>query len=155
MSFQIARVRNREDLETVVTLFRAYADSLDVDLCFQNFAEELAAMPGKYAPPLGDLWLAKQGSKAIGCAALRPLQDRICEIKRLYVTPEGRGLGLGKALVGEVLNAASEIGYSEIRLDTLPTMHAAISLYRACGFEIIPAYYDTPVTGTVFMRRRL
>jgi ribosomal protein S18 acetylase RimI-like enzyme len=155
VSIQIATVRNRDDLDTVITLFRAYAASLDVDLCFQNFEEELAAMPGKYAPPDGDLWLAKSDGVAIGCAALRPLDGKICEMKRLYVSPQGRGLGVGKALLGEVLQAAAAIGYGEIRLDTLPTMHAAIGLYRSSGFEVIPAYYDTPIAGTVFMRRKL
>ena len=152
----ILRVREPDDIDAIADLFRAYAASLDVDLCFQNFAEELSGLPGKYAPPLGELFLARDGNGApIGCAAFRPLEEGVCEMKRLYVAPEGRGQGLGRLLADLVIEEATRAGYREIRLDTLPSMSAAIALYQSCGFEPMPSYYDTPVGGTVFLRRRL
>jgi GNAT superfamily N-acetyltransferase len=155
--FQIAPVRTPDDLAATIALFRAYAASLDVDLAYQNFEAEMAAMPGKYAPPAGELLLARDPAGApIGCVGLRPLQPSgICEMKRLYVAPEGRGSGVGEGLVKAVLREAGRIGYREMRLDTLPTMTGAMMLYRKCGFEPIAPYYDTPVAGTVFLRRRL
>ncbi|WP_457092276.1 GNAT family N-acetyltransferase [Microvirga sp. P5_D2] len=155
--FSIARARTPSEVSAVSDLFRAYATSLDVDLCFQGFAAELAAMPGKYAPPAGELLLARDAEgRPIGCVGLRPVDSEgCCEMKRLYVTPEGRGLGLGERLVGMILGEAKRIGYREIRLDTLPSMTSAIALYRKLGFEPMDAYYDTPVAGTLFLRRVL
>lgn len=153
----IRPVRQGEDLAAIADLFRAYAASLDVDLCFQGFAAELAGLPGKYAPPQGELFLARDAAGvAIGCAAFRPLQEEgIAEMKRLYVTPEGRGQGLGRFLAQAVIDGAARAGYGEICLDTLPSMEPAIALYRSLGFEPMKSYYDTPVGGTVFLRRRL
>ena len=155
--FSIAPIRTGGDLAATIALFRAYADSLGIDLSYQNFDEEMAAMPGKYAPPKGALLLARDNNgKAVGCVALRPIApDGCCEMKRLYVAPEGRGGGLGKRLIGGVIAEARRIGYFEMRLDTLPSMTAAIALYRSAGFEDIAPYYETPVAGTIFMRRRL
>lgn len=155
--FRIAAVRTAEDLEAVAALFQAYAASLAVDLGYQGFAEELASLPGKYAPPAGALLLAcGPRGHALGCVALRPMPHAACcEIKRLYVSPEGRGLGLGRALIAAVLDAAASIGYREARLDTLPDMKAAIALYRKAGFAPIAPYYDSPVPGTIFMGRAL
>ncbi len=155
--FSIAPARTASEVAAVSDLFRAYAASLDVDLCFQGFEAELAAMPGKYAPPQGELLLARDAvGRAIGCAALRPVEaEGCCEMKRLYVAPEGRGLGLGERLVGMVIDVAKRIGYCEIRLDTLPSMTSAIALYRKFGFEPMNAYYETPVGGTLFLRRIL
>lgn len=145
-----------EDLGHIRRLFEAYAASLDIDLSYQDFAAELNALPGKYAPPAGALYLAFTGTEATGCVALRPFAEPgICEMKRLYVTPQGRGTGLGRALVARVLDTARSIGYREIRLDTLPSMQAAITLYQSFGFREIPAYYDTPVEGTVFLGAEL
>jgi GNAT superfamily N-acetyltransferase len=153
----IAPVRTADDLAATIRLFRAYASSLDVDLSYQNFEEEMAAMPGKYAPPGGELLLARDAaSDAIGCVGLRPIEpDGCCEMKRLYVAPEDRGCGLGKALVDVLVEVAERIGYQEMRLDTLPSMAGAQALYRKLGFEVITPYYETPVAGTVFMRRVL
>jgi GNAT superfamily N-acetyltransferase len=153
----ITPVRTADDLASVITLFRAYAGSLQVDLTYQNFEAEMAAMPGKYAPPNGELLLARALSGApIGCVGLRPLDDPgCCEMKRLYVSPEGRGIGLGRRLVEAVVREAERIGYSELRLDTLPFMDDAIALYRKSGFEPMEPYYETPVVGTVFLRRSL
>lgn len=145
------------DLADAARLFQAYAASLPVDLDYQDFAGELADLPGKYAPPDGALLLARgQAGEAIGCVGLRPLADPgACEMKRLYVSPGGRGLGLGRALMQAVTDQARRQGYREMRLDTLPTMAAAQGLYRQAGFEVIPPYYDTPIEGTVFMRLHL
>jgi ribosomal protein S18 acetylase RimI-like enzyme len=155
--FYITPVRSADDLSATVELFKAYAASLEIDLAYQDFAAELAAMPGKYSSPDGELLLARDiEGRPLGCVGLRPLaSDGCCEMKRLYVSPRGRGLGLGKALVDAVIAAAQAIGYREMRLDTLPTMTSAIALYRASGFVAIEPYYDTPVAGTHFLGRRL
>jgi ribosomal protein S18 acetylase RimI-like enzyme len=154
---RIAPVRTADDLAATIALFRAYAASLDVDLSYQNFEEEMAAMPGKYAPPAGELLLARDAAGVvIGCVGLRPIEpDGCCEMKRLYVAPEGRGSGLGQALVDTLVEVAERIGYREMRLDTLPSMAGAQALYRKLGFEVMAPYYETPVAGTLFMRRAL
>ncbi|MBX7249246.1 MAG: GNAT family N-acetyltransferase [Caulobacteraceae bacterium] len=141
------------DLADIVRLFRAYEASIDTDLCFQGFDAEVASLPGKYAPPKGALLMARTPrGQPIGCVAVRPIEgDGVCEMKRLYVAPEGRGAGLGKALMQAAIGEARRIGYREIRLDTLPSMTTAQALYRAAGFVRIAPYYGTPVGGTVFM----
>lgn len=160
-AFTITPVRTPSDLKDAIALFYAYAESLGIDLAFQNFDAEMAAMPGKYSPPQGELLIARNAEGlAIGCVGLRPLPHlgldlRICEMKRLYVTPSGRGTGVGKALVRELIAIARQLGYSEMRLDTLPRMLAALSMYRAFGFEDIPAYYQTPLGGTHFLALKL
>jgi len=154
---RIAPVRTDEDLAAAARLFRAYAASLEIDLAFQNFEAELRGLPGPYAPPGGVLLLARGPDGApVGCVGLRPIEpEGCCEMKRLYVSPEGRGSGLGQGLVDAVLREAGRIGYREIRLDTLPSMAGAIALYRKSGFEPTEPYYDTPIAGMVFMRRAL
>ena len=126
-------------------------------MAYQDFATELTTLPGKYAPPAGELLLARDSmGTPLGCAALRPLgHDGCCELKRLYVVPEARGMSLGRALLDAVLETAAHIGYREIRLDTLPDMRAALALYRQAGFVPIAPYYDTPLAGTRFLGRRL
>jgi len=152
MSFKIEPVSSAADLEAVSDLFRAYVASLGIDLAYQGFEQELATLPGKYAPPAGALLIAKNlEEEPVGCVALRPLSSEICEMKRLYVDPAGRGLGLGRALTEAIIAEAIRIGYREMRLDTLPTLTAAAELYRKTGFVPIPAYYDTPIEGTLFM----
>jgi ribosomal protein S18 acetylase RimI-like enzyme len=153
----ISPVKTESDLSAVRQLFEAYARSLTVDLCYQGFPEELAGLPGRYSPPGGALLLARDtADRALGCVALRPLSPPVCcEMKRLYVAPEGRGLGLGKALVQAVMTEAKQLGYREVRLDTLPDMTEAIALYRQLGFQSIAPYYDTPVAGTLFLGRSL
>lgn len=147
-------VRSPEDLADAIKLFRAYAASLPVDLGYQGFEAEMAAMPGKYAPPDGDLLLARNAhGTALGCVGLRRFgREGDCEMKRLYVAPEGRGLGLGKALAEALIAAARTRGYRAVLLDTLADMTAAQALYRSLGFETVPAYYETPIAGTIFMR---
>ncbi|PVB61055.1 GNAT family N-acetyltransferase [Labrenzia sp. 011] len=153
----ISAVKTAEDLDVVKSLFRAYVDWLAIDLSYQGFEEELAGMPGKYAPPSGALYLAKdRDGSSLGCVGLRPFaRQGCCEMKRLYVLPAGRGRGVGRALIERVLETAAQAGYNEMLLDTLPSMTGAIKLYKAAGFEEIPAYYDTPVEETLFFRRTL
>ncbi|MBY8826164.1 GNAT family N-acetyltransferase [Sphingomonas colocasiae] len=150
-------VRTPDDLADVAALFRAYAASLDVDLAYQDFADELAGLPGRYAPPMGALLIARNGEGApLGCIALRPMKNpACCEMKRLFVAPAGRGLGLGRRLADALIAVAKELGYREMWLDTLPSMAAAQSLYRTMGFVVVDPYYASPVAGTLFMRRML
>lgn len=143
------------DLVEVRSLFREYADSLDVDLEFQGFEAELAALPGKYAAPAGRLLLAWRATVAVGCVAVRPLDEDSCEMKRLFVRPMARGEHLGRRLAERVCEEARRIGYSRICLDTLPGMHAAISLYLTLGFKRIEPYVFNPVPGTLFLARDL
>jgi ribosomal protein S18 acetylase RimI-like enzyme len=152
----IVEVTRPEDLAAVARLFAAYAASLPVDLGYQDFATELETLPGKYAPPGGALFLARDAADAaLGCVGLRPMADGACEMKRLYVAPAARGLGLGKTLVDAVLAAAVLRRYREIRLDTLPTMAEAIALYRRLGFVEIAPYYEGAPAGTRFLARPL
>lgn len=155
--FVIQRVRSVADAADVADLFRAYAAALPVDLAYQDFAAELAALPGKYAPPGGELLLARDASgAALGCVALRPLgDDGVCEMKRLYLDPSARGTGLGRALAQAVADVARGLGYRELRLDTLPSMSTALRLYRDMGFAEIDAYYAPTPPGTVFLALRL
>ena len=154
-AFHIASALTPDDLAAVATLFRAYAASLTVDLAYQNFEQELAGLPGSYAPPLGVLLLARGGDGIpLGCVALRAMSDAgCCEMKRLFVSPAARGSGLGRALIAAISSEARTLGYREIRLDSLPEMTEAIALYRNMGFEAMPPYYETPIIGTVFLRR--
>lgn len=155
-SFAIQPVRSPEDLKAVIALFYAYAEFLGVDLTYQKFEAEMASMPGHYAPPRGELLLARgMDGASLGCVGLRPLDDGTCEMKRLYVTPQARGLKLGRALADAIVAEARRIGYSQMRLDTLPKLKAAIALYKNMGFRRIAAYYDTPIVGTMFFSLKL
>jgi putative acetyltransferase len=140
-----------DDIAVVHELFQEYAAALAVDLCFQGFAEELAQLPGTYAPPRGRLMLAWANDVAAGCVALRPIADSVCEMKRLYVRPAFRGQDLGKQLAERVTAEAKHIGYSSMRLDTLPQMSATTRLYESLGFVRRNAYYNTPLQDTIFM----
>jgi ribosomal protein S18 acetylase RimI-like enzyme len=146
-----------EDIATVRRLFEAYAASLDVDLCFQNFARELATLPGDYAPPRGVLLLAERDQRSVGCVALRPLHAnangdaRVGEVKRLYVAPDDRGGGAGRALMTALIERARDLRYDELKLDTLATMTAAQALYASLGFRACERYYDNPLEGVGYM----
>jgi ribosomal protein S18 acetylase RimI-like enzyme len=157
MPAKIRPARSPEDIAAAAGLFRAYADGLGVDLCFQDFDAEVAGLPGAYAPPGGELLLARDvAGRPVGCVALRPLSVAGCaEMKRLYVAPAGRGGGVGRLLAEAILKTADRLGYRQVRLDTLPTMTEAIGLYRTLGFEPIAPYYDTPVAGTLFLAKTL
>jgi GNAT superfamily N-acetyltransferase len=151
--FRISPASAAQDLGAVADLFARYAASLPVDLSYQDFASELAALPGKYAPPGGQLLLARDPDGApLGCVGLRPIPlAGCCEMKRLFLLPNARGLGLGRAMAEAVIEEARRLGYRELRLDTLPTMDAAMGLYERLGFDRIAAYYEPTPAGTVFM----
>ena len=148
-------VQTDEDLASAKLLFEEYAESLDFDLDFQGFDQELANLPGEYAPPKGCLLLAEYEGQPAGCVALRALGQDICEMKRLYVRPEFRGLGIGRALAEAVIAQARNIGYTRMRLDTAPSMEAARTLYRSLGFRQISPYRYNPIEGAVFMESEL
>lgn len=153
---KIIQAETSEQVEQARVLFREYEAGLGLDLCFQGFEQELASLPGKYAPPQGCLLLAVEDEQILGCAAFRQINADTCEMKRLFVRETGRGRGLGKDLVEEIIKRARLAGYRSIRLDTLPSrMGKAIAIYRARGFREIPAYYETPVNETIFMELRL
>lgn len=137
------------------SLFRAYADSLDIDLGFQDFEAELAGLPGKYAAPAGRILLARQGDQAVGCIALRPLQDGGCEMKRLYVRPDMRGERLGRRLAERLCQEARDAGYTHMCLDTLSTMSAAVALYTSLGFKPTEAYVFNPIPDALYFKLAL
>jgi putative acetyltransferase len=151
----IRRAVSAKEVETARTLFREYEKNIGISLCFQSFTEEVATLPGAYAPPDGRLLLAFVGTDVAGCVALRKIGEGVAEMKRLYVRPAYRGTGLGRKLAEAVLDEAKAIGYRTLRLDTLATMKEAQALYLSMGFTDIPAYNEHPVEGTRFMEKRL
>ena len=154
-SFTVSPARTAIELTSAAALFRAYAKALPVDLAPQGFREELNSLPGPYAPPAGELLLAKRGDHVLGCIALKRLEPGVAEIKRLFVRPQARGHGVGKALIQAVMTTAGQAGYDEIKLDTLPQMEGAIALYKASGFVPIPPYGSHPYPGLVTLGRKL
>jgi putative acetyltransferase len=154
-ALKIVPAASPQMLDHARTLFREYAAALGVDLCFQNFDRELAALPGDYAPPTGRLLLAYLNDSPAGCVALRKLDADDCEMKRLYVRPSARGKKIGLSLANAVIAAARQLGYARMRLDTLPSMTEAQSMYAALGFRDIPAYRHNPVPGSRFLELAL
>jgi ribosomal protein S18 acetylase RimI-like enzyme len=144
-----------QDMFEVNLLLLQYARSLNFDLCFQHFEEELKTLPGEYGPPDGCLLLAKYGQEPVGCVALRKIETRICEMKRLFVRPEYRGLKIGKRLVQTVIEKAVQLGYERMRLDTVPQMKPAQRLYETFGFTDIAPYRHNPIPGARFMELRV
>lgn len=144
------RLAHNDEMEVVRRLFRDYQAYIGVDLCFQSFEQELAALPGAYAPPGGCILFGEIGGEAAGIVALRPLDPDTAEMKRLFVLPEGQGTGLGRELVLALLAQARAKGYRKLRLDTLPVMDRAIALYRSLGFQEIEPYMASPVSGALF-----
>ena len=162
MSAPVVRLQTPDSpalLEATREIFREYAQGLGVDLCFQNFEQELATLPGDYAPPQGALLLAFVDDEVAGCAALRPLADvdyaNACEMKRLYVRRAFRRFGLGRLLAQGLMDRATEAGYSAVLLDTLDDMEAARGLYESLGFETIPPYYFNPIAGAHYLKADL
>lgn len=149
----IRPARGEADIAAAAAMFRDYAASLTVDLCFQGFEAELAALPGAYAPLHGELLLAAGPEGApVGCIALRPSIEGVCEMKRLYVRPAGRGSGLGRRLAEAIIASARERGYRAMRLDTLAEMASARRLYAELGFRPIAPYYDNPHEDVAFLQ---
>lgn len=143
------------EIDNIRKLFREYESFLDVDLSFQQFESELASLPGKYAPPSGVLLLARNGEEALGCGALRrfgPIQEHICEMKRLYVRSKARGLGTGKQIVCKLIQEAVCLGYFSMVLDTLDKLKSATRLYESLGFIRTKPYYDNPLSGVIYWR---
>ena len=162
MSCQLVRIVTPEhpgELDALREIFREYAASLNVDLSFQSFDQELATLPGEYAPPRGALLMALVDGQVAGCCALRPLDTadfpNACEMKRLYVRPVYRGLGLGRELAETIMEAARLNGYDHILLDTLDDMEAARTLYEDLGFVNIPPYYHNPIAGAHYLKATL
>lgn len=144
-------VDSDELIEQTRKIFREYQESIETDLCFQKFEEELASLPGKYSLPQGRLYLTFIDDEIVGCVALRPMEDKNCEMKRLYVRPEYRGIGLGRILAEKIINDAKEIGYKKMFLDTLDTMTFAVKLYNKLGFQDSHEYCFNPIEGAIFM----
>ncbi|GLT24121.1 hypothetical protein GCM10007933_35930 [Zoogloea oryzae] len=151
VTLRILSADDHAEIEHVRQFFRNYAAWLGVDLGFQNFGEEMASLPGAYAAPAGRLFFAELDGKPAGCVGIRPSTEGICEMKRLYVEPEARGTGVGRELALAAIKAAKVLGYRRVMLDTLPAMRIAVKLYRELGFKEAPAYYPTPVEGTMFL----
>ena len=157
--FSVTTPQSRQDLQAAAAIFQEYADSLDIDLGFQQFDEELRTLPGDYAPPRGCLLLAWVDDELAGCCALRPLDEadvaNASEMKRLYVRPAFRRFGLGRLLAEAILDAARRQGYACVLLDTLDDMEAARSLYEDLGFEEVPPYYHSPIAGAHYLKVEL
>jgi ribosomal protein S18 acetylase RimI-like enzyme len=152
----ILAAESHAQLAQVRELFLEYAQSLGFSLCFQSFDSELAGLPGDYAPPEGRLLLAQYDDQLAGCAALHKLEPAICEMKRLYVRPQFRGKGLGRALAEQIIAEARQIGYQLIRLDTVePVMRDAVGMYRKIGFREIAPYRLNPIAGALYMELQL
>lgn len=153
--FRIVPALGADHIAAVRELFLEYAASLNFDLCFQNFESELAALPGDYAPPRGELLLAINGTTFTGCVAMRPLESDICEMKRLYLRLAYRGSGAGRRLAAAIIDSARRAGYRRMRLDTIGTMSEAIALYRSLGFREIAPYRHNPIAGASYFELEL
>ncbi len=155
MAGELIRIKMAEsavEIESARVLFREYEKWLGLDLCFQGFEEELSALPGKYSPPEGRLYLAFLDESPVGCIALRKIGPGVCEMKRLYLREAARGRGVGAALIGRIIDDARTIGYEKMRLDTFPPkMGKAVRLYTENGFYEIPPYYENPHHGVLYM----
>jgi GNAT superfamily N-acetyltransferase len=153
---EIIQAETDEQIEATRKLFREYEAWFGLKLCFQNFDEEVAGLPDKYALPEGRLFLAYAGGKLAGCIALRKFEDGVCEMKRLFVKDDFRGQKIGIALIEKLIAEARKIGYEKMRLDTFPPkMGKAVSLYESYGFRQIPPYYHNPYGETLFMELNL
>lgn len=152
---RIIEVKTEKSLQEIRKLFQEYGSSLDISLDFQGFDDELANLPGDYAPPEGCIFLAYWEERAAGCVALRKYGFSICEMKRLYTKPQYRGSGIGRALCKAVIARAREMGYDRMRLDTLPSMERARALYTSLGFKEIEPYRYNPIEGAQFMELNL
>lgn len=154
--FSFTQATSPAQISQARELFLEYGQSLGFSLCFQNFDKELANLPGDYAPPAGRLLLAELDCRVAGCVALHKLEDGICEMKRLYLRPQFRGQGLGRALADRIIAEARQIGYQRMRLDTVePVMKDAVAMYRRMGFHEIAPYCNNPIAGALYMELEL
>jgi putative acetyltransferase len=154
--FSILEAESPARIAQARELFLEYAQSLGFDLCFQNFDQELAGLPGDYAPPGGRLLLAECEGQLAACVALHKLDSGICEMKRLYLRPEFRGRGLGRVLAERIISEARQIGYGRMRLDTVePGMKDAVAMYGKLGFKEIAPYRPNPIAGAMYMELQL
>ena len=155
-SFAFSQAETPAQLAQARELFLEYAQSLGFSLCFQNFDQELASLPGDYSPPEGRLLLAEYEGQLVGCVALHQLEFGICEMKRLYLRPQFRGKGLGRALADQIIAEARQMGYQRMRLDTVePVMKDAVAMYRKLGFQQIAPYRANPIAGAMYMELQL
>lgn len=152
---QITEASTPSQIQQARLIFQEYAEARNFDAALKNFKQELTALPGKYASPKGVLLLAKWENETVGCVAFQSLSDNICEMKRMYVKPEYRGKGIGKALVARLLEVAKTRSYEIMRLDTHPTMQVAHQLYAQFGFTEIERYNDNPIEGIRFFELTL
>jgi GNAT superfamily N-acetyltransferase len=148
---EIIAAQSADHIQIIGNLFREYEQFLQVDLCFQQFEEELAGLPGKYVAPQGAMLLAMVDGQAAGCVAMRPLADGVCEMKRLFVRPAFLGRGLGQKLAMTIIAEARTAGYTRMCLDTLEKLRPALALYRRLGFIERSAYYENPLPGVVYL----
>ncbi len=156
--FDIHVARSAEDMVIAGKMFREYQEWLGVDLCFQDFEHELATLPGKYTPPRGEIFIARQNDQIAGVVAVRPVdlpEARRSEMKRLYVRDAFRGQGLGRKLANLVVSFVKDAGYQVMVLDTLPHLEAAIKMYASMGFDETAPYYENPLPGVVYMEKIL
>jgi len=152
---RLVHAESDDHLSEIRLLFREYQRYLNVDLCFQGFEEELSMLPAPYAPPAGAILLAFVEHKTAGCVALKDLGSGVCEMKRLYVRPAFRGLGIGRKLAEAIIKEAQTRGYTTMRLDTLEILKEAMKLYESLGFKRIAPYYHNPLPGVVYWEREL
>jgi len=154
--FKLIEAKSTKDFKTAVQLFKEYASQIGVDLEFQDFNKEIENIESQYSRPKGILFVARNDKNApLGCFAIRELKARICELKRMYLKKEARGLGIGRKMLDESIEIGKELGYKKMRLDTLPEMHAAITLYQKAGFYEIAPYRFNPIKGSKYFEIEL
>ena len=152
---KIAQATSAEDFAAGKLLIQEYATALGVDLCFQNFSEEIASLTALYGPPHGCLLIARNNDELAGCIALRSREAAVCEMKRLYIRPPYRGAGLGRVLAESIIGRARKLGYARMVLDTLSSMTEAQSLYESLGFREVEGYYLNPLNGVRYLALEL
>ncbi len=151
----LIEARSPQEIKAAADLFREYNTFLNVDLCFQGFEQELASLPGKYAPPKGEIILAEYQNEIVGCVAVRPFEGNICEMKRLYVKPKAQGLKIGKLLTEAIIKKSKALGYQSIQLDTLEKLEVALKMYEKMGFKTMKPYYENPLEQVVYLTLNL
>jgi ribosomal protein S18 acetylase RimI-like enzyme len=152
---EIYTARLPDEITVIKDLFQEYAESLNFDLDFQDFSQELETLPGKYSAPEGSILVAKENGETVGCVAVRPLGSEICEMKRLYVKPAHRSKKVGRELAVAIIEEAKRLGYKAMRLDTVVAMKEASALYRALGFQQIEPYCYNPLPGAMYFELKL